>query len=253
MLKIWFQMLAVDGARYVVMAGGAYLALRAWCDRVPHRVIRALASVPQMRREVLYSAITVAIFALVGTVLWFGRHAGVFRIDDDASVHGWPYAVLSVGLLVVAQDTYFYWTHRAMHHRALFRRFHLVHHLSRDPSPWAAYAFAPAEAFVHAAFVPLVTLVVPICQGALFAFLAIMIARNVVGHLGVELAPAWFARRCAWSTTTTHHALHHHRPHGNYGLYFTWWDRAMGTTDRTYDATFAALTHSVRQESAAAR
>jgi sterol desaturase/sphingolipid hydroxylase (fatty acid hydroxylase superfamily) len=31
----------------------------------------------------------------------------------------------------------------------------------------------------------------------------------------------------------------------NYGLYFTWWDRAMGTTDRTYEETFDAV---VRRE-----
>ena len=148
----------------------------------------------------------------------------------------------TIALLLVLQDAYFYWTHRAMHHRRLFRAVHHVHHLSRTPSPWAAYAFAPAEALVHAAFVPLVTLVVPVHELALFAFLAIMIARNVLGHLGVELLPAGALRRIGWSTTTTHHALHHHRPHGNYGLYFTWWDRLCGTTDPSYEATFATVT-----------
>ena len=73
--------------------------------------------------------------------------------------------------------------------------------------------------------------------------LTFMIVRNVIGHLGVELLPAGFTRGALrFSTTTTHHALHHYRVRGNYGLYFTWWDRIGGTTDPTYEATFDALT-----------
>src|SRR5262249_3233016 len=79
---------------------------------------------------------------------------------------------------------------RAMHHPRVFRWMYRVHHRSHNPSPWAAYAFAPSEALVHAAFVPLVTLVMPVNGWALFAFLGFMIARNVLGHLGVELFPA---------------------------------------------------------------
>ncbi|MEP6859607.1 MAG: sterol desaturase family protein [Deltaproteobacteria bacterium] len=57
----------------------------------------------------------------------------------DVGAFGWPY-----------------WTYRAMHHPWLFRRVHRIHHLPHNPSPWAAYAFAPGEALVHALFVPLV-------------------------------------------------------------------------------------------------
>jgi sterol desaturase/sphingolipid hydroxylase (fatty acid hydroxylase superfamily) len=242
MLKIMLHMIAIDSVRYVLVAGAAYLVVRAWRDRLPHRVVRELAKAPQMRREVAYSALTIVLFSLVGTGLWFGARAGVFRLYDDVAEYGWVYFAVSIALLVVLQDAYFYWTHRAMHHKRVFRHVHLLHHLSRDPSPWAAYAFAPAEALVHAAFVPLVALVVPVHHVALFVFLTIMISRNVLAHLGIELAPASLTRRFGWSTTTTHHALHHHRPHGNYGFYFTWWDRAMGTTDATYEATFESLT-----------
>jgi sterol desaturase/sphingolipid hydroxylase (fatty acid hydroxylase superfamily) len=30
-------------------------------------------------------------------------------------------------------------------------------------------------------------------------------------------------------TTVTHHDLHHERAGGNYGFYFTFWDRTCGT------------------------
>jgi sterol desaturase/sphingolipid hydroxylase (fatty acid hydroxylase superfamily) len=42
----------------------------------------------------------------------------------------------------------------------------------------------------------------------------------------------------------THHHFHHARNRGNYGLYFSWWDKLCGTEDgshRTYgDARFGA-------------
>lgn len=35
-------------------------------------------------------------------------------------------------------------------------------------------------------------------------------------------------------TTSTHHDLHHATARWNYGLYFTWWDRWMGTEHPDY-------------------
>jgi len=243
LVHTWMFMLAFDGGRYVIAAGAAFLVFWVWGRaRFATRLVRGeWAPVSAIRREILYSISTAAIFASVGTLIFFGARAGVLHLTTGA--FGWPYFLFSIAALIVLHDAYFYWTHRAMHHPALFRRVHRVHHLSHNPSPWAAYAFAPAEALVHALFVPLCLLVMPIHQYALFAFLAFMIVRNVLGHLGIELFPAWFVHRriSRWSTTTTHHGLHHARVRTNFGLYFTWWDRAMGTTDPTYEAAFAAL------------
>jgi len=131
-----------------------------------------------------------------------------------------------------------------MHARRLFRPVHLVHHLSTNPTPWAAYAFAPAEALVQAAYVPLVALILPFHPVALGIFLAFMILRNVLGHLGLELFPRDFVRSrfWRWSTTTTHHAMHHRHMNANYGLYFTFWDRIMGTQAADYEETFERVT-----------
>jgi sterol desaturase/sphingolipid hydroxylase (fatty acid hydroxylase superfamily) len=71
---------------------------------------------------------------------------------------------------------------------------------------------------------------------------------NVIGHIGFELHPRWFASHplTRWMTTTTHHDLHHQYFHGNYGLYFTWWDEIAGTTRGDYSARFAENTSRVR-------
>ena len=64
----------------------------------------------------------------------------------------------------------------------------------------------------------------------------------MLGHLAIELySPGFVTSRLGRAhTTTTHHALHHARPGQNFGLYFTFWDRALGTTDPTYEARFEA-------------
>jgi sterol desaturase/sphingolipid hydroxylase (fatty acid hydroxylase superfamily) len=57
-----------------------------------------------------------------------------------------------------------------------------------------------------------------------------------MGHAGVELMPRTLAdsRWFGWINATTHHDLHHSSFHHNYGLYFTWWDRLMGTEHPAY-------------------
>jgi Delta7-sterol 5-desaturase len=253
----WATAILFDVGRYGLFAGAAFLVFWVWgreCFR--GRLINGVfAGASDMRREVCYSASTIMLFALNGTALVYGTRAGIFHIYDTVAERGWAYFAFTVLLLVVLHDTYFYWTHRAMHHRAFYRHVHRIHHLSTNPSPWAAYAFAPAEAVVQAAFVPLVVAVVPVHVAALFVFLVFMIARDVMGHLGIELLPRGFVRSrwFGWSTTTTHHCLHHRRVRANYGLYFTWWDRAMGTMDPSYEETFERVASQELQVIAFAR
>ena len=72
----------------------------------------------------------------------------------------------------------------------------------------------------------------------MFLFLAFMVVRNVMGHLSIELLPSSFVSHplWGWTTTTTHHALHHRDVRSNFGLYSTFWDRLMGTTHPEYEA-----------------
>jgi sterol desaturase/sphingolipid hydroxylase (fatty acid hydroxylase superfamily) len=71
------------------------------------------------------------------------------QLYSQISERGWLYYFALFPVLFFIHDTYFYWIHRLMHHPVLFRWFHLVHHRSTNPSPWAAYAFHPLEAFLE--------------------------------------------------------------------------------------------------------
>jgi lathosterol oxidase len=244
-VAIWLRSFAIDAARYVVAAGLAFVVFWWWGrERFRHRLIQgAYPRAARMIHDVKWSASTVAIFSLVGVGVYYAGRHGLLRRYADVSEHGWAWLGGSVIVLAVLQDTYFYWTHRAMHHPRLYGLVHRVHHRSTNPSPWTAYAFAPAEAIVHAAFVPLAWSVLPLHDAAVFGFLVLMITFNVWGHLSMELRAPGTTRHpvLGWQTTTTHHALHHKSFTSNYGLYFSFWDRVMGTEHPAYDATFERI------------
>jgi lathosterol oxidase len=126
----------------------------------------------------------------------------------------------------------------------MFRHVHGVHHRSREPSPWAAYAMHPVEAMVNGGL-PLAAFAVAAVQEYVLAlFVLHQVVRNVHGHAAIESLPRGFVRHWLWGrfTTTTHHHLHHETAKGNYGLWFTWWDRLFGTERTDYLQRFDAAT-----------
>ncbi len=247
--------LALSAARYGLFAGADFLIL--WVilgQRLAHRRIQSrVPPARQMARERMWSLSTIAIFAALALLTGIAFAQGWTAVYLEFGDHGWLWWAASVVLLIVGHDTYFYWTHRAMHHPRLYRWFHRTHHRSVSPSPWAAYSFAPAEAVVEGAYLTIVVFLVPLHPTAILLFIVHQLARNVLGHSGIELFPrgASHSRWLGRLTMTTHHDLHHRRVHGNYGLYFTWWDRWMGTEVEDYKAVFDAVPRS-RAEAAGA-
>ena len=212
--------------------------------RLAHRLIAGWPARADVRREVAYSFLSLLVFASLSmamTAAWINGHIHVYRRPDEL---GWAWLALSLPLLVVGQDLYFYATHRLLHTRWMLRHVHGVHHRSRNPSPWAAYAFHPVEALINGLYTPLALLTLPLHGGVLAVFVLHQIIRNTLGHAAVEAMPAGFDRHWLgrWFTTTTHHHLHHETASGNYGLWFTWWDRCFGTERHDYARRFAAAT-----------
>lgn len=241
----WPGVWALDTARYA-MAATLMAAIVAgfWRFGLARRKLQARrAGGADIRREILASLRSAAIFASMGAAIVVAVQQGWVTVYKDFSAAGPLYLVLSLAGMLVAHDSWFYWMHRAMHHRRLFRLFHRHHHLSQTPTPWAAYSFAVPEAIVHGAFVPLFVAVVPMHGLALFGFGVVQIVRNVMGHAGTELHPAAFGpgHWLGWNNTTIHHDLHHQTGRYNYGLYFRWWDKLMGTEHPEYRRRFEAI------------
>lgn len=233
-----------DLGRYLIAATGLSLLLwvfRSWSEA--RRIQSRRAKRKDYLREILSSFRTVFFFGLTGITTVLLIEGGIIEIEERG--YSAAYFLAQLVAIIVAHDFYFYWMHRALHHRKLFRATHLHHHMSRTPTPWAAYSFSAWEGIAEAAFMPIFLLAtslmgIPYIDFAIFLFLAWMILRNVMGHAGVEIHPSgWVdAAWLDWLTTTTHHDLHHSEGNHNFGLYFTWWDRWMGTEHPRYKEEF---------------
>jgi sterol desaturase/sphingolipid hydroxylase (fatty acid hydroxylase superfamily) len=127
-----------------------------------------------------------------------------------------------------------------MHWDAIYKYVHRVHHLSTNPTPWAAFAFHPFEAVMEVSIVLIMVFIMPLHYLAILAWILYMSGLNVLGHLGFELFPSGFTtnKLTSWHNTSTHHNMHHRLVKCNYGLYFNFWDKIMGTNHEHYTEEF---------------
>lgn len=251
LIQVYSASLVSDFLRYFIAASITYILFWMLLKKtLNHRFIQS--HFPKSRRlwfEFRYSMSTVSIFAMVGTIIYFAVKAGYTQLYHKMDLYGWWYFALSIVLAILIHDTYFYWTHRLMHHPKIFKHVHLVHHRSTNPSPWAAYSFHPFEAIVQAGIGPLLIFTLPMHDLVFLIFLTYMIAMNVLGHYGYELFPKGFTKNklVFWHNTSTHHNLHHKYFNSNYSLYFNWWDRLMHTMHPEYDQKFEEVVNREKQ------
>jgi sterol desaturase/sphingolipid hydroxylase (fatty acid hydroxylase superfamily) len=241
--KSWTESTIADLIRYAAFAFGTWFVV--WvvlAKALQNRKIRPdTPPTTQMIMELLCSLRSVAIFSTVGLITYFLSKSGLLPGPDMAQTWGPAWFMVSLVLMLIGHDAWFYWTHRLVHRPTLFRSLHRRHHRSHNPTPFTAYSFDVGEAALHALFVTVWLAIVPTPWEAVGLFVVVQIARNTIGHCGYELFPANQSGKPLfdWMTTVTHHDLHHEQAGWNYGLYFTFWDRVMGTEHPDYHARFA--------------
>lgn len=241
--QLYFNDVILIGSRYLIIASIAFLI---W-----YVVLRKMmaskkiqAKYPQRKdyaREIGFSIATVFIMSFIpATILGSPELAKHTRFYTDINQHSTWWFILAFPVMAVVHDTYFYWMHRLIHHPAVFKWVHLVHHQSTNPSPFAAYSFHPFEAVLEAGIFLVFVFIMPVHFYHLIFFFLFMIIYNVYGHLGWELYPKGFSKHWLgkWINTSVNHNQHHQYFKGNYGLYFLFWDRMMGTIRDDYDSRF---------------
>jgi sterol desaturase/sphingolipid hydroxylase (fatty acid hydroxylase superfamily) len=252
----WLDDAHTDLVRYGVFAIGTWFLI--WvilAKPLANRKIRAnTPPALQLVKEFFFSMRSIAVFSTVGLLYMLLDRLGLMWGRELADSWGPVWGVVTFIALAYGHDTWFYWTHKIMHHRKLFRHFHRVHHLSFNPSPFTAYSFNMTEAAVQAIYIIIWSLIIPTSGWVIGYYMVFQIARNTIGHCGYEIFPATKNGKPIfdWMTTVTHHDLHHARSGYNYGLWFTHWDRWMGTEDPTYHQKFAEVVSKTRSTNAAA-
>lgn len=247
LLEETVKMFSISAFRYFVLAGVPfilfYLLLPSKTSRF--KIQQKQASKKDFLREVWHSMQSNLVFTIIAVAILFTPLKGYTLIYDQMTDYPVWYFWLSVVFCLIIHDTYFYWMHRLLHHKKLFKLTHVVHHQSTNPSPWTAYSFHLLEAVTEGAILLVLVFALPLHPFSVVLFTVSSFVINVYGHLGYEIAPKWFRHTWLFEVfnTSVHHNLHHSKFKGNYGLYFRIWDRVMGTEHPDYVKDYDRLQH----------
>src|SRR5215472_5071119 len=186
------------------------------------------------------------------------RHQSVFSLAVIAATLGWGLrplpgiggTVLSLVASLVLFDTWFYWFHRLIHLRLLYRRVHRWHHLTITPVVWSNNSDRLVDNLFLQSYWLIAHRLIPIAPAALFAHKIYDQITGAIGHSGYEHGGRWCLPPSPL-VGVTHHDQHHQFFHCNYATHFTWWDRVMGTLHPDHDREIRAnIEESQRQPSA---
>lgn len=201
------------------------------------------ANSPQIKREIAYSLRTLAIFSTIDLLIFYLEGKGYTLAYTEISKYGISYFFLSILLMMILHDTYFYFTHRLLHWKPLYIRFHKLHHESIDTTPFTGNSFHFGEVLVEYGITIIIAFLIPAHPLAYITYQIISSFDNAIAHMGYEIYPKGWTKfpLLRWKTTSTHHNMHHSKFNGNYGLYFTFWDKLLRTEFPNYESKFEEI------------
>jgi ring-1,2-phenylacetyl-CoA epoxidase subunit PaaE len=195
------------------------------------------ANLHHFKHDLGFSASTFLVFAIMDVFLLYLESKGYTQLYFNINDYGYLWLGVSFFIVLFIDDMFFYWSHRAMHSPRFYKFFHKVHHESTDPSPLTAFAFHPSEAIIEQLMHVVLPFLLPLNFGVMLAWQIFSMLNNVLAHLGYEIYPKGWVKfpLLQFKTASTHHNMHHQLFNGNYALYFTWWDKWMGTEFKDYE------------------
>lgn len=231
---------------YFSAAGGLYAFYRlrpssrfalSLADRTPAKIWSSI------RNDVILSVLSSGIFAFCAALMMSAFERGYTRLYLESDRYGFWYLGFSLVLVILLQDTYFYFTHRLAHHPKCYKWLHQGHHHFKNPTPWTAFSFDPAEALIQAIYLMAVVFIVPMHFSVLCAVVLVMTLGALIHHFGFRLFEdstlgRWLG---SWMVGPLHHWMHHRKYTAHYSLYFTFWDKVMGTQQEGYEEILSRL------------
>ncbi len=241
-LQAFIEIMTISGLRYFIIAGIPFVFIYFVFNKYfkNAKIQDKEAKKKDFFREVKNSMVSTLIFAIVAIIFTVSPLSAFTQIYTDINAFPIWWIPVSVIIALVVHDTYFYWMHRTLHHPKIYKKAHLVHHQSINPSPWASYSFHASEAVLEAMILPIIIILIPLHPLGIMSFAISSFIINVYGHLGFEICPKWLRKSFLFEivNTSVHHNLHHSKFKGNYGLYFRVWDRIMETEHPDYVQEF---------------
>ncbi|KAF2644870.1 C-4 methylsterol oxidase [Massarina eburnea CBS 473.64] len=140
---------------------------------------------------------------------------------------------MQVAIFFVFEDSWHYWTHRAMHWGPLYKNIHKIHHQYSAPFGVAAEYASPIEVMV----LGFGTVGAPIVWASLtgdlhiltmYIWIFLRVLQAIDAHSGYEFPWSLHHFLPFWAGAE-HHDEHHERFIGNYASSFRWWDSILDT------------------------
>lgn len=143
----------------------------------------------------------------------------------------WTQMLITTFLFLVFTDSGIYWVHRFEHTFPwIYKYIHKPHHKWINPTPFAAFAFHPLDGWAQSVPYHAIVFLYPFQIGVYLALFVFVQVWTVSIHDGVD----WCGEkdgsfRSYYVNGSLHHTIHHAKFKYNYGQYFTFWDRVMGS------------------------
>lgn len=151
----------------------------------------------------------------------------------------WSGPLLLAGSILV-YDAWFFWVHRLLHWRPMYR-FHRLHHTSVTPTYLTNHHETVVEATLNQLYYLVVVFVLPIPWQTLVVQKIYDQISGMLGHNGFEHF-ASRGGRAPWPlASTVFHDQHHGYFRYNFAHTFSFWDRWLGSLHPRYDETVASF------------
>jgi ring-1,2-phenylacetyl-CoA epoxidase subunit PaaE len=193
----------------------------------------------QIKSEIIASLIASLGSTLFSMYVYSLKDQGLTQFYTEIGKYGMWYEFMVVGIMIFLSDTWFYWFHRGMHQRSVYKYVHALHHKSLDVNPFTSNSFHMIESIMLTVWILPLVIFLPISPFSLGIVQALGMFNNLKSHLGYELFPGFFSKApFHFLVTATNHSLHHTQYNGNYGLYFRFWDILCDTELNTTEKVF---------------
>jgi len=175
----------------------------------------------------------VTIWSGFEALMWWAMANGYAATITWGSNPVWFVAIFF--LIPVWESFYFYWMHRFLHTRPMYR-FHALHHRNTDIGPWSGLSMHPVEHLFYFGSV-LIHFVIASSPVHVIFHLMFYGILAITTHTGFE--GVLFRNRKRLHLGNFHHQIHHRYFECNYGNLDVPWDKLFGSW---HDGTEAART-----------
>ncbi len=190
------------------------------------------SSKEEIRRDVFQSIKSLIFLSLMLAGGLYCQHTGITVQPQNLTPVN---SILWFLASMLIFDTWFYWGHRLIHTKKLYRWVHAWHHKSITPTVWSNNSDTLLDDIILQSYFFFAPFFLPIPGAILIAHKIYDQITGMFGHAGYEYSAGPLSRFPFPLLGVTFHDQHHESFRYNYATHFSFWDRVMKTIHPDYD------------------